>query len=60
MKTIKFQWKESLKMSVEDNLVTCPWCRMITNKINVHGHEQCEYCKANIDECCRGEVLEES
>ena len=50
----------STQMSVEDNLVTCPWCRMITNKINVHGHEQCEYCKANIDECCQGEILEES
>ena len=47
-------------MSVEDNLVTCPWCRMITNKINVHGHEQCEYCKANIDEGCQVEILEES
>ena len=43
---------------VEDNLVRCPFCKKITAKINVHGHEQCEHCHKNIEECCQGEVVD--
>lgn len=33
----------------------CPYCGQNTRLVWVHGHGQCEFCKTNVDECCRGE-----
>jgi hypothetical protein len=36
----------------------CPRCQSPLNTVNVHGHEQCVYCKSNILECCSGDTCE--
>ena len=43
---------------VDEVLVRCPFCKKITARVNVHGHEQCEHCHKNIEECCQGEVAD--
>jgi hypothetical protein len=40
----------------KDSKVNCNWCGQLTTIVWVHGHGQCEKCRTNIDECCRGEV----
>ena len=37
------------------NLFLCPYCGVVSKMIWVHGHGQCDKCKINVDECCRGE-----
>jgi hypothetical protein len=37
----------------------CHYCGLPTKIVWVHGHGQCQYCKVNVDECCRGEQVEE-
>lgn len=37
----------------------CPYCGLPTRFLYVHGHGQCERCRTNIDECCRGESAKE-
>lgn len=34
----------------------CPYCGFAGKLVWVHGHGQCERCKTNVDECCRGEA----
>ena len=36
----------------------CPYCGQSSKTIFVHGHEQCVFCKTNIEPCCQGEVQE--
>ncbi len=33
----------------------CPHCGVAARILYIHGHGQCEWCRTNIDECCRGE-----
>ena len=40
--------------------MVCPKCGCREPKTLVHGHYQCEHCGKNMDECCQGEILEES
>lgn len=37
------------------NAFQCPYCGMVSHIVWVHGHGQCDRCKINVDECCRGE-----
>jgi hypothetical protein len=32
-----------------------PYCGVMSYMVWVHGHGQCNHCKINVDECCRGE-----
>lgn len=41
-------------MKAEPTLI-CPYCGRPTRILYIHGHGQCEVCRTNIDECCRGE-----
>lgn len=36
----------------------CPFCSLPTVVVWVHGHGQCQHCRINIDECCRGECTQ--
>ncbi len=40
--------------------VICNWCNQPSAIIWVHGHGQCSICGTNIDECCRGEEIQNS
>jgi hypothetical protein len=33
----------------------CPKCQQESNRINVHGHDQCSVCGSVVDDCCQGE-----
>lgn len=44
-------------MKKKSEKVRCCYCGKEVKVIWVHGHGQCEHCKTNIDECCRGENL---
>lgn len=35
---------------------TCPYCGQSSQTVFVHGHEQCLFCKINIEPCCQGET----
>ena len=34
----------------------CPACGQPESIVWVHGHGQCSYCKAVVDDCCQGET----
>ena len=34
----------------------CPYCGQSSQTVFVHGHEQCIFCKTNVEPCCQGEV----
>ena len=36
----------------------CPYCGQSSQTVFVHGHEQCVFCKTNVEPCCQGEVQE--
>ena len=36
----------------------CHYCGQSSETIFVHGHEQCAFCKTNVEPCCQGEVLD--
>ena len=36
----------------------CDYCGRITERVRVHGHEQCVFCGTNVDPCCNGESYE--
>ena len=36
----------------------CPRCQSPLKMVQVHGHGQCMYCKAVIDDCCQGETCQ--
>ena len=36
----------------------CAYCGQSSQTVFVHGHEQCVFCKTNIEPCCQGEVKE--
>jgi len=38
----------------------CPRCGAKVPRLFVHGHYQCQQCHSNIDDCCQGEVCENS
>lgn len=42
----------------ENNFITCNWCGNPTRLIWVHGHGQCEVCRTNIEECCKGDICQ--
>ena len=33
----------------------CDYCSQPSQTVFVHGHEQCIFCKINIEPCCQGE-----
>jgi hypothetical protein len=33
----------------------CPACQQMTDRVEVHGHTQCQKCGRNIEPCCSGE-----
>ena len=33
----------------------CPRCQGVLRTIEIHGHTQCEICKAVVEECCQGQ-----
>jgi len=35
----------------------CPNCGQTSQRVFVHGHEQCVVCKINIEPCCQGHVV---
>lgn len=41
--------------NLNNNGFRCPYCGTLSTIIWVHGHGQCDRCKINLDECCRGE-----
>lgn len=45
-------------MDPESAIIICPYCGLPATVIWVHGHGQCSYCKTNLDECCRGEIID--
>ena len=36
----------------------CPYCGQSSQTVFVHGHEQCVFCKTNVEPCCSGQGLE--
>jgi len=34
----------------------CPYCGQSSQTVFVHGHEQCVFCKTNVEPCCSGQV----
>ena len=36
----------------------CPYCGQSSQTVFVHGHEQCLFCKTNVEPCCQGVVQE--
>ena len=44
--------KQSSEKDKQENI--CPYCGQSTQTVFVHGHEQCLFCKVNIDPCCQG------
>ena len=36
----------------------CPYCGQSSQTVFVHGHEQCVFCKTNVEPCCQGEIQE--
>ena len=36
----------------------CDYCGRITERVRVHGHEQCAFCGTNVEPCCNGEHYE--
>ena len=46
---------------MNDNLShICNWCYQPSVIIWVHGHGQCSVCGINVDECCKGEQVDEN
>ena len=45
--------------SLRDYII-CPYCGNPVRVIRVHGHGQCSVCHTVIDECCRGEQIEQT
>ena len=42
----------------EPHKKVCPDCGQSCQTVFVHGHEQCVFCKTNVEPCCQGEVQE--
>ena len=38
----------------------CSYCGQSSQTVFVHGHEQCEVCKTNVEPCCQGEFSKSS
>ena len=38
----------------------CSYCGQPSQTVFVHGHEQCEVCKTNVEPCCQGEFSKSS
>ncbi len=38
--------------------ILCAYCGLSYQTIFVHGHEQCVFCKTNVEPCCSGHKLE--
>ena len=36
----------------------CDYCGRITERVRVHGHEQCAFCGTDVEPCCNGEHYE--
>lgn len=49
-----------MKTPPPKNLAFCNYCQAPRRVVWVHGHGQCEICKINIDECCRGAALDDN
>jgi hypothetical protein len=46
---------------MNDNLSPiCNWCNQPSVIIWVHGHGQCSVCGINVDECCKGDQVDEN
>ena len=35
--------------------IFCPYCALVQQVVDVHGHKQCVKCGINISPCCSGE-----
>ena len=56
MEEENYEWKrEEVKTHCA---ARCPRCQGTLQTMEVHGHEQCVYCKSNILECCSGDTCE--
>ncbi len=53
-----FEKKQSNKLNSNIDLQknVCPYCGQSSKTVFVHGHEQCIFCKTNIEPCCQGDV----
>ena len=55
---------EEMKQSNQPNFnkesqeKVCPYCGQSSQTVFVHGHEQCVFCKTNLEPCCQGDVQE--
>ncbi len=47
---------EIILIQSNDNKILCAWCGQPSAIIWVYGHGQCSNCGYNVDECCRGEL----
>jgi hypothetical protein len=45
-------------LEIDKDIILCPYCGQISRIIWVHGHGQCAVCKTTVDECCRGEIID--
>tara|TARA_B100000686_G_scaffold315451_1_gene362397 strand:- start:194 stop:370 length:177 start_codon:yes stop_codon:yes gene_type:complete len=46
------------KTDEESKKIVCPYCGNSSQTVFVHGHEQCVFCKTNVEPCCQGEFNE--
>ena len=55
---MKFNNSNHPNTDKEPHKKVCPYCGQSSQTVFVHGHEQCVFCKTNVEPCCQGEVQE--
>ena len=55
---LKFNQSNQPNTDKEQQEKVCPFCGQSSQTVFVHGHEQCVFCKTNVEPCCQGEVQE--